>query len=108
MAMTKKTIGTIAAALLIVASGAATITAARTMWIETPADTARPSTINDPVEEQARRETLAQIPELRQKPAAFQRLQIPEPRELPRLLGLKDQPIDTDAPMGSTGTPPRP
>ncbi len=99
---------TIAIALLILAVCATTIQAARAFFSETGADAARSSATSDPVEDLVRRETLSQVPDLRQKPAPFQRLQIPEPREFPRLIGLREQPVETDMPAASTGTPPRP
>ncbi len=97
-----------AIATLILAIGATTTQAARVLWSETSVDVARPDTTSDPVEKQTRRETLAQIPELRQKPAPFVRIPIPDPLENQRLIGLREQPADNDAPLSSTGTPPRP
>ena len=107
--MTKnKTLRNIGIAAIVLAICATTTQAARILWGETPPDAARPDMFGDPVEKSARRETLSQVPELRQKPAAFDRIAIPEPLENPRLLGLREQPADTDAPMTSTGTPQRP
>ena len=98
----------IAIAIFILAIGATTTQAARVLWTDTSADAARPDTTRDPVETQTRRETLSQLPELRQKPAPFVRVAIPDPLENQRLIGLHELPADNDVPLASTGTPPRP
>jgi len=102
------TLRNIAIALLILAIGATATDAASTMWSQTPSDAARVERTSDPVEDYALREILARVPELRQKPAPFLRLEIPEPVELPRLIGLREQPADNDAPVVATSALPRP
>lgn len=98
----------IAIATVILAVGATTTNAALILWSETPADGARPDRNSDPVEVQVRREILARQPELRMKPAPFLRIEIPEPNETPRLIGLREQPADSSIPVTASGVPPRP
>ncbi len=98
----------VAVALIVLAVGATTTEAARVMWTETPADSARPERSGDPVEAQIRREILARVPELRQKPAPFLRVDIPDPLENSRQLSLREQPADSSAPVTVSGIPPRP
>lgn len=98
----------VAIAIVILAVGATTTSAALVLWSETPANGARPDRGSDPTEVQVRREILARQPELRMKPAPFLRIEIPEPVETPRLLSLREQPADNSTPVTASGIPPRP
>lgn len=89
--------------ILVIA--ATTAEAAFTLWVDTPADAVRADRFNDPAELNVRRETLARVPELRQKPTLPLRPEIPEPLETPRLLNMREQPADNDAPVLVNGTP---
>ncbi|MEI6232928.1 MAG: hypothetical protein WCT04_07745 [Planctomycetota bacterium] len=104
----KKALRTILITCVILVIAAGTTQAARMLWIETGSDAARATAGGDPVEKQIRGETLAVIPELRQKPVPSQRIQIPDPQEWQKLIGLKDQPADNDPPVTATDSPPRP
>lgn len=98
----------LAVALIVIAVGATTTEAARVLWTDTPIDAARPERTGDPVEAQIRREILSRTPELRQKPAPFIRVEIPDPRANARQLSLREQPADSSAPVTASGIPPRP
>jgi len=95
-------------ALVALAVGATTTEAARVLWTETPVDAARPERTADPVEAQIRREILARAPELRQKPAPFLRVEIPDPLATARQLSLREQPADSSTPIAASGIAPRP
>jgi hypothetical protein len=75
---------------------------------ETQPDQGRPDIATDPAQDQVSRLTLASTPELRQKPAPFVRLAIPDPAGLPAVIGLPKPPPDNDAPVAVTDSPPRP
>jgi len=98
----------IAIATVILAVGATTTHGALVLWSDAPADGARPDRNSDPVAVQVRREILARQPELRMKPAPYLRIEIPEPVETPRLLGLREQPADSSVPVTASGIAPRP
>lgn len=95
----------LAIALIVLAVGATTTEAARVMWTDTPAD---PERASDPVEAQIRREILARTPELRQKPAPFLRVDIPDPLEASRQLNLREQSAENSTPVTASGIAPRP
>ena len=67
-------------------------------WQQTGADPDSATALNDPTQEQAHREHLRAIPEMRPNPAALLRLSIPDPDELSRPIRLASPPPDTDAP----------
>jgi hypothetical protein len=77
-------------------------------WRDTDADPARAAAAADPVEEQIRRVTFAGKPELRQKPAPFLRLAIPDPLGPATALRLLQQPPDADPPAAAADKPPKP
>lgn len=98
---------TLALAGLLVAACATTLGAARLVLSESTPDAARADRFSDPVEASVRREILSKTPELRQKSAPFLSLSIPDPLELPKTVGLREQPADIEAPMVAT-VPQRP
>ncbi len=89
---TKKYLRIIVTALVILAVRATMTQASRIIWSETPIDTVRPSTTSDPVADAVRRETLSRAPDLKQKPAPFLKLEIPDPLETQKLLGCVNSP----------------
>jgi len=95
-----------ARAVILVATSATVVGAGRLAFVETPPDLARPNSMSDPVEDAVRREILAKTPEQHQKPAPFLNLAIPDPLEIPKTVGLRDAPVDSDPPSASI--PPRP
>ncbi len=105
--MNKKFTRNIGLAILVLLIGATTAGAARMLWSETPPDSAPATPAGDPVEQWVRRETLAAIPELHQKPAPYVRIEIPDPHGTSRLMGLREQPVDNDAPVLSTSELPK-
>jgi len=88
--------------LAIVATSAG---AAGLMWSETPPDAARAERTSDPVEDSARAELLSHLPDLRRTPAPFLRQDIPEPLKDCRLIGLREQPADSDPPLATMALP---
>jgi hypothetical protein len=77
-------------------------------WRDMPADIASPDTTTDAVPDQARRATLAMAPKLRQTPAPYLRLTIPDPLEPIAPLRFDDPPPDRQPPATVSDYPPRP
>ena len=71
---------------------------AEMLWRTSPPDASRPDNASDPVQAQVQQVMLAMKPELKQNPAPFVRLEIPDPQELARHLRLDKQPADADPP----------
>jgi len=76
-------------------------------WRENSPDPDRPDAASDPAQAQAGKRTLATKPELRQKPAPFLRLAIPDPQGAAAGVSLQKTPPDSDPPAAA-GAPPRP
>ena len=77
-------------------------------WREVGVDTARPEPASDPTWDQVQARTLATPAELRQKPAPFVRLAIPDPFENITAVRLEHPPPDADPPAASLDLPSRP
>jgi hypothetical protein len=77
-------------------------------WREIGPDADRPTPATDPVLHSARGIALAGIPELKQKPAPFLRIGLPDPAEQAIPLRLKEPPPDKDGPAASFDLPPKP
>jgi len=77
-------------------------------WRETGPDPVRASTTTDPVKDQVLGKILAVVPELRQKPAPYLRLAIPDPLPENRVVRLQKEPPDKDAPVAVTDRSLRP
>jgi hypothetical protein len=97
----KQTLKRFALAAVVIVVGATTVVAGRVAFVDTPADAARPDRMSDPVEDNVRKEILAKAPEQHQKPAPFLSLSIPDPLEIPKTIGLREQPADTEAPVAT-------
>ena len=102
----KRHVKTFALAAVLVLIGATAVGAGRLAFVDTPPDLARPNNMSDPVEDAVRKEILAKTPEQHQKPAPFLSLSIPDPLEIPKTVGLREAPLDSDPPSASI--PPRP
>jgi hypothetical protein len=89
---------------------AASPDAARTAaaWREVGPDAARPEPNTDPTWDQVQARTLATPAELRQKPAPFVRLAIPDPFENIAALRLSNPPVDAEGPTACFDLPSRP
>ncbi len=77
-------------------------------WRDTPPDPARPDLTADPVLGEARRASLAGVPELRQRAAAFLRLVIPDPFESLTAMRMQEVLPDADGPVATSDLPPKP
>jgi hypothetical protein len=77
-------------------------------WREVGSDAARPEPDTDPTRDQVQARTLAPPAELRQKPAPFVRLAIPDPFENVTAVRLDQPPVDADPPAASLDLPSRP
>ena len=77
-------------------------------WRETSPDPDRASMTADPVQDQVLRVTLAISPELRQRPAPYLHLAIPDPLSPSGVVRLQKEPPDNDPPVAVTDRPLRP
>jgi hypothetical protein len=77
-------------------------------WREVGSDAARPEPDTDPTWDQVRARTLATPAELRQKPAPFVRLAIPDPFENITAVRLSNPPVDAEEPTACFDLPARP
>jgi len=68
----------------------------------------RPATTDDPTWDLSRLAAIARAPELQRPSAAFVRLAIPDPFELPTLVAFRQPPADDAPPSPAPGLPPRP
>ena len=77
-------------------------------WRAVAADSDRPDTMSDPALASSRRRLLGAVPELRQKPAPFLRLVIPNPLETLAEVQLGKSPADGDGPARDFNMLPKP
>jgi hypothetical protein len=71
-------------------------------WCETSPDPARANLTADPAQDQMLAKTMAAGPELKQKPAPYLRLAIPDPLPACAVIRLRKDPPDNDAPVALT------
>jgi hypothetical protein len=77
-------------------------------WCNTPPDAARPDLATDPASVPMLTRTMSSSPELRQKPAPFLRLAIPDPLPPNACLGLQKELPDNVPPAAVTDRSPKP